>query len=656
MLLNPKQRSYLIICIALAAVVVGIYWPVHNHEFLNYDDPSYVTNNPAVKGGISWEGIRWAFTEFYSFNWHPLTWLSLMLDCQIFGIKAGPIHVVNVLFHIANTILLFLVLARMTKGVWQSAFVAGLFALHPLHVESVAWVAERKDVLSALFWLLTMLAYVRYAERPSVYRYIVTIVLFVLGLMAKPMLVTLPFVLLLLDYWPLERISNSKVSIKNSLIEKVPFVFLSAVSCVITYIAQQKGGAVGAIPFNERIANAIYSYFVYIGKLFWPTELAVLYPYPENTISVSTGFICVAVLILITVFCVFYGRRHKYLPVGWLWYLGTLVPTIGIIQVGSQAMADRYTYIPLIGLFVIVAFATADMLKNVPAKKYILAPAAILILVFCALASFKQLGYWKDNIRLYERTLAITKNNAIIYYNYATALSSLGQKEKACQYFAEAVRLRPDIQDIHNNYGIALEALGKTEEAFEQYQIAMKINPRSDIARYNQGWILLQQGHFDEAIEQFRIYLGEKADILSNGVTEQTTARFKQIFMSKPDTVEILSHMGLCFAQKQDADTAVKYYRQALMLDPNHISTHRRLGLTLYSMGKTDEAIEQCRIVAAAEPNDAKTYNNIGIMLQSEGKIDEAIDCFQKALEIDPQYQKARNALNAALKQKEGQK
>ena len=643
----------LLICIALAITTFAVYLPVRNYEFINLDDSFYVANNPEVTQGISLEGVKWAFTAVHSFNWHPLTWLSLMLDCQIFGVKAGPIHVVNVLFHVVNTILLFLVLARMTKGVWQSAFIAGLFALHPLHVESVAWVAERKDVLSTLFWLLTMLAYVRYAERPSRGQYIFVLVLFALGLMAKPMLVTLPFVLLLLDYWPLERISNSKISIKNSLVEKFPFIFLSAASCVITYVAQEKGGAVSAISFNERIANAIYSYLVYIGKLFWPTQLAVLYPYPAEAISVLACVICGAILILITVLCIFYGRRHKYLSVGWLWYVGTLVPVIGIIQVGAQAMADRYTYVPLIGLFLIIAFGFADLLKNVPAKKYILAPAAVLILACCAVAGHIQVKYWKDSTSLFERTLAITKNNAIICYNYASVLNSLGQTEEARQYFVEAVRLRPDIQDIHNGYGIVLEALGRTDEALEQYQIAIKINPHSDSARYNIGWILLRKERYDEAMEQFRIYLGKNADLPRNGVTEETTARLRQTLVSKPDTIEILSHVGFCFAQKQDFDTAVKYYRQALILNPKDISTNRRLGLALHSMGKTDEAIEQCRIVLAADTNDAKTYNNLGIMLQSEGKTDEAIECYKKALDINPKYEKARNALNAALAQKQ---
>jgi tetratricopeptide (TPR) repeat protein len=658
---NNHRR--LLICIALAVTTFAVYLPVRNHEFINLDDDLYVTGNPEVIRGISWEGIRWAFTAIHSFNWHPLTWLSLMLDCELFGIKAGPIHIMNVLFHIANTILLFLVFARMTKGVWQSAFIAGLFALHPLHVESVAWVAERKDVLSTLFWLLTMMVYSRYAERPSAGRYIAVLVLFALGLMAKPMLVTLPFVLLLLDYWPLNRMSilnrqsstlNSQFSILNLIIEKIPLIVLSVGSSAVTFIAQQRGGAMSAIPLNERITNAIYSYLIYIGKLFWPTRLAVLYPYPENAIPVSTGLICAVILILVTVFFVFYGLKRRYLITGWLWYLGTLVPVVGIVQVGAQSWADRYAYVPLIGLFLIIAFGFTDILKNVPAKKYILAPAAILILASCAVAGYIQVQYWKDSTSLFERTLAVTKDNAIICYNYASVLKDRGQTEKARQYFIEAVRLRPDIQDIHNGYGIVLEALGKTDEALEQYQIAVNINPRSDIARYNIGWVLLRKERYDEAMEQFRIYLGQNTDLPLNGVTEETTARFRKMLVSKPNTAEILSHVGFCFAQKQDFNTAVKYYRQALILNPKDISTNRRMGLALHSMGKTDEAIEQCRIVLTADPNDAKTYNNMGIMLQSEGKIDEAIDCFKKALDINPKYEKARNALNAAIVQKKG--
>jgi protein O-mannosyl-transferase len=655
--LNPKQRLNLIICIALAAVVVGIYWPVYNYEFINLDDSFFIVDNPLVKQGISWDGLKWAFTTIHYTYWQPLTWLSYMLDCTLLGSNAGAMHLVNVLFHIVNTILLFVIFVRMTKGVWQSAFIAGLFALHPMHVESVAWVAERRDVLSTLFWLLTMLAYVRYIEQPSVRRYIATVTVFILGLLSKPMTVTLPFVLLLLDYWPLGRFGDAKCRVSRLLLEKVPFVILSAMASAVTFLTAHKVGAIaslGNVLFNERLENSIVSYCIYIHKMIWPAQLAVLYPFPAGTIPIMKVIICGAAVILITVLFIFYGRRHKYLIVGWLWYLGTLVPVIGIVQVGPQAWADRYTYVPLIGLFLIIAFGLADLLKNIAAKKYILAPAAILILASCAAAASIQLRYWKDSIALFERTLSVTKDNAIICYNYASVLNVRGQKEKARQYIAEAARLRPDIQEIHENYGRILEALGKTDEALAEYKIALQINSRSDAARYNFGWALLQKGYFDEAIGQFRIYLGENADLPRNGVTEQTTVRFKQTLVLKPDTVEILSHMGLCFAQKQDPDMAIKYYRQALMLDPNHVSAHRRLGLTLYSMGKTDEAIEQCRIVVAAEPNDAKTYNNIGIMLQSEGKIAEAIDCFKKALEIDPKYQKARNALNAALEQKPG--
>jgi hypothetical protein len=364
---DSRQRLYLLLCAVLALAAIIVYWPAGKYDFINLDDYAYVAENQNIQSGLSWQSIRWAFTTGYVSNWHPLTWLSLMLDCQLFGVRSGPMHVVNVLFHIANTILLFVVMARMTKAVWQSVFIAGLFALHPLYVESVAWITERKDVLSTLFWLLTMLAYVRYVERPSAGRYIAVLILFASGLLAKPMLVTLPFVLLLLDYWPLGRFSSPGFSVKTALLEKVPPLILSIISSVVTFIAQQHGGAVIAsnrLPFDERVLNAVVSYLDYLGKMFWPAGLAVFYPYSAKAISVFSVVMSGAVLILITIFCIYHARRYKYILVGWLWYLGTLVPVIGIVQVGAQAMADRYTYVPLIGIFIIIAFGGAELFRK----------------------------------------------------------------------------------------------------------------------------------------------------------------------------------------------------------------------------------------------------------------------------------------------------
>ena len=548
MIEQQSNHRRLLICILLAAVTFAVYLPVRNYSFLFYDDNVYVSDNAQVKPGLSWQGIKWAFTTGYGSNWHPLTWLSLMLDCELFGVEPGPMHIVNVLFHIANTLLLFIVFNRMTKALWQSAFIAAMFALHPLHVESVAWIAERKDVLSTLLGLLTMLAYVRYVERSSAGRYILAIVFFALGLLAKPMLVTLPFVLLLLDYWPLGRFENSKFSICNSIIEKLPFFFLSILSSVITFIVQQKGGAVFSVdivPFNVRLANAICSYFVYIEKMFWPVRLAVLYPYSINGISLVRVLLSATILVLVTVLVLYNYRRRKYLVVGWLWYLGTLVPVIGIVQVGVQAFADRYTYVPLTGLFIICAFASADLLKNVPFKKYILAASATIILLACTVLTTVQLIYWKDSGLLFERALAVTENNVHILNNYGNALGAMGRHKEAAKILEQAVRGLPDSYEIRNNYGKALQNLGKLDEAIEQYQIAIKIEPTADFARYNLSVALAAKGDFDAAIKQCRIALA-----------------------ARPDDAEMHTHLGSLLQNQGKNNEAIECYKKALQIDP----------------------------------------------------------------------------------------
>ncbi|MGA2070470.1 MAG: tetratricopeptide repeat protein [Sedimentisphaerales bacterium] len=657
----------LLICILLAVVTFAVYLPVRNYEFLHYDDDVYVTDNTAVKSGLSWQGIEWAFTTGHGSNWHPLTWLSLMLNCQLFGVESGPMHVVNVLFHVANTILLFLVLARMTKGVWQSAFIAALFALHPLHVESVAWVAERKDVLGTLFWLLTMLAYARYIERPSAGRYVVVSVLFAMGLMTKPMLVTLPFVLLLLDYWPLERTGGRKASLKWLIIEKIPLFFLSVASSIVTFIFQQRGGAViesNKILFDERILNAVVSYLAYLGKMLWPANLAALYPHPVDAIPVSRAVISGGALVLMTVFFIYHARRHKYLPVGWLWYLGTLVPVIGIVQVGAQAMADRYTYVPLIGIFIIIAFGTAELLKENKFRKIILGVLAGVSLSACAAVTSHQMKYWKDSLSLFEHTLNVVKDSPIMENNYANILIDKGRAREAAAYLSKAIERRPDSPEIHNNYGNALRETGRTDEAIEHFKIALKLKPDFKLARYNLGLALAKKGDYEGAIEQYRLYAGAEANLADarqelatqlakEGKVNEAINQFQQAMIVKPDSTEVLSNFGYALAQSGKPKEAIEYYDRVLAKDPNNVITHGRLALALASVGRNDEAIEQCRIVLATRPNDFEMHTNLGMLLQKQGKLDEAIESYKKALQINPKFQKARDALDAALAQKQ---
>jgi tetratricopeptide (TPR) repeat protein len=661
---QQSNHRRLLICVLLAAVTFAVYLPVRNYSFLFYDDNVYVTDNAQVKPGLSWQGIKWAFTTGYGANWHPLTWLSLMLDCELFGVEPGPMHIVNVLFHIANTLLLFIVFNRMTKALWQSAFIAALFALHPLHVESVAWIAERKDVLSTLFWLLTMLAYVRYVERSSAGRYIVVLVLFAMGLLVKPMLVTLPFVLLLLDYWPLGRFPAPKFSIIKALLEKVPLIVLSTASSVITFVVQRAGGSVlsiHAINLSERISNAIVSYVSYISKMFWPVGLAILYPHPADRIPVAKALICAAILILITIICLYYARRRKYLLVGWLWYLGTLVPVIGVVQVGSQAMADRYTYIPLIGLFLIIAFAGAELLKKISMGTVAAGVIAGVILSACGITAAAQVRHWKDSLELFEHALDVTENNYLVENNYANVLSNLGRNEEALTHLVEALRFLPDSPEMHNNYGNILKKTGKFDQAIEQYEIALKLNPDFDLARYQIGVTLAAKGDYEGAIQQYRLYAGTAvnladikgpgAELAKKGKADNAANPFHIV---NPDSAEFLSNFGFALAQSGKPKEAIECYDKVLAKDPNNVITHGRLALALASVGRIGEAIEQCRIVLAVRPDDFEMHNNLGMLLQNQGKLDEAIESYKKALQIDPNFQKARENLDTALAQKQG--
>ena len=449
-----NKYRVVLIYLVLALAVRVVYSPVHGYSFVNYDDPDYVTQNPHARAGISIDSIIWAFKTTSIGNWHPLTWLSHMLDMELFGTNAGGHHVTSMLLHLANTLLLFAIFKRMTGAVWQSAFVAGVFALHPLNVESVAWIAERKNVLSTLFWLLTIVAYLRYVKKPSIVRYLPALIFFAMGLMSKPMLVTLPFVLLLLDYWPLERF-NVDLSVKDSsrlkifshlLLEKLPFFVLSAVSSVVTFMSQSDVGALKntvLYPAGIRFANADISYWMYLRKMVWPDSLAVFYPHPVSGIQIPQVIAAIVILSVISMLVTRYTKSHKYLAVGWLWYVGTLVPVIGLIQVGDQAMADRYAYVPLIGLFIMVSWGIADLLSKWPYKKTILAISTAAILVSLVVSSRAQLRYWQNSITLFEHAIDVTDNNWLGHHNLSHALMDEDRPDEAFIHTKEVIRIKP---------------------------------------------------------------------------------------------------------------------------------------------------------------------------------------------------------------------
>ena len=523
-----RYRSEIIICLFLIMTTLAVYWQVGNHEFINYDDDDYVTENRQVRAGCTIEGVTWAFTTRFHGHWHPLTWLSHMMDCQLFGLNPGRHHLASLFLHIANTLLLFLVFKRMTGALLRSAFVAALFALHPLHVETVAWVADRKDVLSTFFWMLTMWTYVRYSKRPGFNRYLPVLIAFVLGLMAKPMVVTLPFVLLLMDYWPLGRYSTiqpfnhsttrlfNHSSLPRLVWEKVLFlIFVGACAVVTVSVMQYERTPALDLsklwPTKSHIANALVSYITYIGKMLWPLDLAIPYPYPEVLPVWQVGG--AGLLLLCISFLVFWRRRHyPYLLVGWLWYLVTLVPVIGLVKVGPHAMADRYTYVPLIGLFIIIAWGVPDILARWRYRRIVLAISTGIVLAAFMICTWLQVCYWTDSITLFRHTVNVTANNYVGHNNLGKGLARQGNFKEAISHFSEAVRIKPDCAEAYYNLENALARQGSLKEAIGHFSEAVRIEPDYAEAYYNLGVVLARQGKLKEAISHFSEALRIKPD------------------------------------------------------------------------------------------------------------------------------------------------
>ncbi|MEI6608491.1 MAG: tetratricopeptide repeat protein [Deltaproteobacteria bacterium] len=597
--MNKNYKYFIIILLIMTSLIA--FGRIIGNDFINFDDGAYITENNHIKAGLTSETIKWAFSAVVSSNWHPLTLLSHALDWSLFGANAGGHHLVSLLWHIGSAILLFLFLSKTTGSLWPSAFVAALFALHPLRVESVAWAAERKDVLSVFFGMATLYTYLLYTEKLQFPKYILCILLFVLSLLAKPTLVTLPFVLMLIDYWPLGRwqkvsaLANAVVPVnvlgfgkkksknrkrgssaekrntaplsttKNSehltaqlFWEKIPFLFLAVASSIATIWAQNKGGAIASlqkVQFTERLANAIISYIAYLGKIIWPVDLAVFYPY-EYSAPGWQIIACLILLVAISAFAIFYIKKAAFIFVGWFWYLGTLVPVIGFIQVGRQAMADRYTYFPSIGITVILACGIIHLWPEEKLRKVIIIPAAIIIAALTFL-TWQQCGYWENSSTLFNHTLQVTKNN----------------------YLA------------HTNLGVALLAEGKTQEAISHYRAALQIKPSDDNTHYNLANALKRQGAIDEAIV---------------------------------------------------------HYREAVKWNPNYSKAHNNLGVCLEALGLRDEAIIHYRQALQIEPANPGFHFNLGMTMGRKGDSKEAIECFRTAIYLNPDYEEARRALRVA--------
>ncbi|MGA2281783.1 MAG: tetratricopeptide repeat protein [Verrucomicrobiota bacterium] len=591
----------------LALITLLAYWPASYDGFVNYDDQGYVTENSVVQKGLTWTGIKWAFTTSRASYWHPLTWLSHMADCELFGLNPGAHHLVNVLFHMANVALLFLLLLRLTGELWPSAFIAALFAWHPLHVESVAWIAERKDVLSTFFALLTLLAYTRYAQSvtsdkwqvartekiasvPALSRvtchvslfYGLALFFFALGLMSKPMLVTLPFVMLLLDYWPLQRMTSDQwpvSKVTRLVLEKWPFFLLTAVSCVVTFFGQRNLEAVVTFqdyPLNLRLANALISYEQYLAKMFWPWPLACFYPLPNHLSWIRAVAPTAATVLGVISWLIWRTRRQcPYLLFGWLWFLGTLVPVIGLVQVGGVAMADRFTYFPLVGIFIAVAFGVRDLANRFQFPKAAVAAAAALILATCLILTENQLRYWQDSETLFAHALAVTKDNYVAYVNLGVVLEQKGELNEALAEYRAAEQLAPELYHIHNNLGNLLNNLGHPNEALAEYREAILLRPSLPYLHNSAGMVLAELGRFDEAMSQFNeaarldpTYPWAHLEIgrlrLKQGRDAEAIDEFRAALRIDPDNYQILAYTAHVLAA--DENPRIRDGRTALVL------------------------------------------------------------------------------------------
>jgi len=603
------QRINLMISLFLILLIVMIYGQVGSFDFVNWDDGLYVTENVYVQNGISKEGFIWAFTTSHAGNWHPITWLSHMLDCELYGLNPAGHHYTNIAFHIANTLFLFFILFRITGALWKSAFVAALFAIHPLHVESVAWVSERKDVLSTFFGLLMIGAYYRYIKAPDFKNYLLVILFLSLGLMSKPMLVSFPFVLLLLDFWPLKRIqfkNNYDLQSERSscyaskgifqlIVEKIPLFILAVIFCILTFIIQRSGGVMvplEALPLKTRIANALISYVSYVLKAIWPHKLAYYYPYSMGTFSVWQ--ICGATLLITSVIlgAIYLSRQYPYVLVGLFWYFGTLVPVIGLVQVSSQAMADRYTYIPLIGLFIVIVWGVPDILKKGQYRKIFLCVSAIIILSALTTRAFFQTSHWKNSIALFENAVKTNEKNNHALNNLITALTNNGRYDEAFLYLNRALKMNPQKKDLRMNLANILFLMGKPDEAISQYREILQTDTKNADVHYNLAYVL---------------------------------------------------------STRENLDEAVLLYKETLKIDPKYSKAHYNLGNIYLDQGKITEAFMHYAEVIKLKPDYVQAYNKLGLIMFKQGKFNKAKVFFSKAIQIDPNYSEAHKNLEIVI-------
>jgi len=655
------------VCGFLLLAVALVFGQTIGHEFINFDDNLYVYENPVVQRGLTLQGFRWAFTTFHANNWHPLTWFSHMLDCTLYGLQAGGHHLTSVFLHASTVVLLFLVLWRMTGFLWRSAFVAAVFAIHPLRAESVAWVAERKDVLSGLFFMLTLGAYVRYVRRPtSMVRYGVVVLIYAGGLMTKPMLVTLPFVLLLLDYWPLGRMGPTADKASSFpwrvIVDKFPLLALTAASCAVTFFAQGDAIApIDAIPISSRVANALVSYMAYIGDLFYPVGLAVIYPLRGDGVPIGKAIASTLALMGISTATLVWRRQFPYLFVGWFWYLGMLVPVIGLLQVGSQSMADRYTYLPQIGLCLAVTWGGAQLAASWRRHRWVCIAVSVLAVLILMGFAWRQTSYWRNSETLWTHALDCDIRNYKAHGSLGAALVAKGQNDAAIVHFQKALEITPKYAMAHLNIGHIMAVRGQNDAAIAHFQKALEINPVNAEAHLNLGVALKRRGQVDAAIAHYRkaleiepnyaiayLYIGYI--MAEQGQNDAAIANFQKALEINPVSAEAYFNLGVALQKRGQNDAAIVHFQKALEIKPTYADARFRLGVALERSGQVDAAITQYRRVLEIRPDYAGAYNNLGTIMAERGQFDAAIAHFQKALEIKPDDANVRDNLDLALK------
>jgi tetratricopeptide (TPR) repeat protein len=604
--------------------------------FVNYDDPRNVSANARVAAGLSWKGMAWAFTHSQLGRWAPLVTISHMADCQFFGLRAGGHHLTNVALHAAAAILLFLAMREMTGALWRSAFVAAVFAVHPLRAEVVAWVSARGDVLGGVFFMLALWAYVRYARgAPSFVRNLPVAVLFALGLMCKPTIVTLPCVLLLLDCWPLGRFkekSDSRLVFsipRHLIVEKIPLFALSACSCVATVLAQEKSfGIINKVSLVDRTGNTLVSYAAYLWEMVCPAGLTILYPHPANHLPVWKALLSLLLLAAISAGAFAWRRSRPYLLVGWLWYLGMLVPMIGLIQIGWQAHADRYTYLPQIGLYIAITWLVANFCAARRWLRVMAGTAAAIAVAVLMWGTWIQASYWRNSESLWTRSLDLA-GNAVTENGFGTALIENGRLDEGIAHYQKALEINPGSAEAHYNLGNALVQKGQADEAIAHFQKALDLEPDLADAHNNLGTVLQQRGRLDEAM-----------------------IHFQKTLEIDPDYAEAHSNLGYILHLRGNVDEAIAHYQSALEINPGLLETRLNLGIAFGQKGEMNAALAQFQQAVKINPGSAKAQNDLGLALLQGGKVEESIGHFQKALEIEPGYADARNNLNLALQQR----